>query len=230
MRLFVGMGLAALLVASVPAGAVATISSTFDSGTEGWQLGINSVGGSASPINWDAATQSINATHGWGGGGFIAPTAYLGNKSDYIGGTFSFDFSTSNNLYGGGRPLVVLTYGEGKQIFLNWSAMPTSSLKTYTVDLTAGNFYNGSETGVTGVVTVAQFAEALSDLKRILIWGDWTNNVDTIRLDNVSLKAPVVSGAVPEPASWATMIAGFGLAGATLRSRRRGALLAIPRG
>ena len=41
-------------------------------------------------------------------------------------------------------------------------------------------------------------------------------------LDNFSLRA-VPPGGVPEPASWALMIAGFGLAGAALR-RRRGAL------
>jgi hypothetical protein len=35
-----------------------------------------------------------------------------------------------------------------------------------------------------------------------------------------------VSAAVPEPASWALMIAGFGLAGAALRTRRRQTLAA----
>ena len=33
--------------------------------------------------------------------------------------------------------------------------------------------------------------------------------------------APTATGAVPEPASWAMMIAGFGLVGGTLRSARR---------
>jgi hypothetical protein len=37
-------------------------------------------------------------------------------------------------------------------------------------------------------------------------------------LDNISLTAD--SGAIPEPASWALMIAGFGLVGSTLRRRR----------
>ena len=40
-----------------------------------------------------------------------------------------------------------------------------------------------------------------------------------------SFDGPAVSipgyGGVPEPASWALMIGGFGLAGATLRRRRR---------
>ncbi len=49
-----------------------------------------------------------------------------------------------------------------------------------------------------------------------------TINVPTgayeVGLDNVSLEA--VSGAVPEPASWALMLTGFGLAGVAMRRRR----------
>jgi hypothetical protein len=41
------------------------------------------------------------------------------------------------------------------------------------------------------------------------------DNVGPI-LDNVS-----ASGAVPEPASWALMLGGFGLVGGAMRSRRR---------
>jgi len=40
-------------------------------------------------------------------------------------------------------------------------------------------------------------------------------------LDDISLSV-TAPGGVPEPASWALMIAGFGLAGATLRRRQRG--------
>jgi len=39
-------------------------------------------------------------------------------------------------------------------------------------------------------------------------------------------RVTVTQGAVPEPASWALMIAGFGMVGATLRSRRTTAALA----
>ena len=43
----------------------------------------------------------------------------------------------------------------------------------------------------------------------------------------VSIQNHSLAGAVPEPATWAMMIGGFGLAGATLRARRRnGARLA----
>ena len=43
---------------------------------------------------------------------------------------------------------------------------------------------------------------------------------DTMAMDDITFSLASVSG-VPEPAAWATMIAGFGLVGATLRGRRR---------
>lgn len=45
-------------------------------------------------------------------------------------------------------------------------------------------------------------------------------DVDRFAIDNVVF-ATAETGAVPEPATWAIMIAGFGLAGATLRRRPR---------
>jgi len=45
-------------------------------------------------------------------------------------------------------------------------------------------------------------------------------------LDNVSLTDTGRTSAAPEPAAWALMIAGFGLAGAALRAKRRNAVSA----
>lgn len=39
-------------------------------------------------------------------------------------------------------------------------------------------------------------------------------------LDDIALQGPSLAGGVPEPASWALMIGGFGLAGAAIRRRR----------
>jgi len=47
-------------------------------------------------------------------------------------------------------------------------------------------------------------------------------NGDQLRL--VSLHLDGVNGAVPEPASWAMMLGGFGLVGGAMRSRRRAAV------
>lgn len=42
----------------------------------------------------------------------------------------------------------------------------------------------------------------------------------TVAVDNIVFDVKAVTSAVPEPASWALMIGGFGLAGAALRRRR----------
>jgi hypothetical protein len=44
---------------------------------------------------------------------------------------------------------------------------------------------------------------------------------DTVQLDNITYTLDDVNGAVPEPASWAMMIVGFGAVGGAMRSRRR---------
>ena len=52
-----------------------------------------------------------------------------------------------------------------------------------------------------------------------------TGGVDVVAMDDFIYGEPVAaSGAVPEPATWAMMIAGFGLIGGSMRSRWRRAL------
>lgn len=53
-----------------------------------------------------------------------------------------------------------------------------------------------------------------------LIGATFTSTGDSFEFDNLA------TGAVPEPASWALMIAGFGLAGAAMRRRNRAMVLA----
>lgn len=156
MRLLWGVGLAALMAASAPAGAATTIGSTFDAGTEGWTLGLWRAPGIALPVNWDASAKSINVTTGFGESGFAAPGQYLGNKSDYIGGTLSFDLSTANNNFVGRRPLVILSYGAGKQIFSNWGPSPGADLRNFAIglnrELLQWGGHRSDRTGLDGTV------------------------------------------------------------------------------
>lgn len=50
---------------------------------------------------------------------------------------------------------------------------------------------------------------------------DETSVYTQVNFDNVALDVTQISSAVPEPATWAMMIVGFGLAGGALRNRRR---------
>jgi hypothetical protein len=56
------------------------------------------------------------------------------------------------------------------------------------------------------------------ELRAFSVYSDVFSGTGQIKIDNLDLR-PVTS-AVPEPANWALMIGGFGLAGAALRRRR----------
>lgn len=55
---------------------------------------------------------------------------------------------------------------------------------------------------------------------------DFGGTANQSGFDNITFGSSTPGSAVPEPATWAMMIAGFGMAGATLRRRRQVALLA----
>ena len=50
-----------------------------------------------------------------------------------------------------------------------------------------------------------------------------THAFNDLAMDDISLTGPSPAGAVPEPGTWAMLLAGLGAAGAALRSRRRSA-------
>ena len=59
-----------------------------------------------------------------------------------------------------------------------------------------------------------------ADLATVIVFRNLDPSTDySAAIDNVALTLDPVSGAVPEPASWAMMLVGFGLVGSTLRKR-----------
>lgn len=219
MRMTFAAPLAALAVvaaASAAQAATTTIRSTFDTGADGWSFG-SYLGFSGIGVTWDPAKQNIAMiNHGYGDFGFMAPTAYLGDKSDYLGGTFTFELSASavSESYAK-RPALVLI-GKNQVFFARSVGAPMTTPRPFEVSLNAANFYKGSPTGAQSNVSSAEFATMLADLRGIQIWADWTPSTETDRLDNVSMAAR----GVPEPTTWALIILGFGAAGASLRRRR----------
>ncbi len=206
----------ALAAAAPAAQAATTITSTFDTGNEGWKFGSPDFRNQTA--TWDPATQSLKQSSGVAAWGYLASQAYLGDKSDYIGGTLSFEFSSErlDDNYRN-RPFLVLNGANNKTIYANWGPTPTTALSLFTFNLTAANFYKGTSTEVAGPVSDAEFAAIMSNLKVIEVFADWSGNVDNTRLDNVKM---AVNAGVPEPGTWALMILGFGSAGAVLRRRR----------
>lgn len=85
--------------------------------------------------------------------------------------------------------------------------------------LTAGTYWIAFE-GVSG--TVGMRPGAPSPLGNEAFWsagGGWSN-ADFLDLGVRINGEPGIPGAIPEPATWAMLIAGFGLVGASLRRRR----------
>ncbi|WP_296594940.1 laminin B domain-containing protein [Phenylobacterium sp.] len=198
------------------AAAATTVTSTFDTGTDGWTFG-SYLGFSGIPVTYDSVADTITMEHGFGGFGFVAPSEYLGGKSDYVGGLLSFDLASTATEYAH-APLVALTGNNGKVIFSRWGATPTPSLQTFSVALNAGAFYTGSPTSMSGAVSAEAFQAIMADLEQVQIFGDWGPGRDRVTLDNVALAD--AAAAVPEPATWAMMILGFGAAGTMMRRRR----------
>lgn len=93
-----------------------------------------------------------------------------------------------------------------------------------------GGFVRLGDVGASGnqdgtmQIDLSQFAGQLVNL-RFQFQSDYFAFNDGVLFDNVTVTGTPTS-AVPEPATWAMMIAGFGLAGASIRSARRRAILA----
>lgn len=108
-----------------------------------------------------------------------------------------------------------------------------------TRSLTAGTFQNfGSTldfsspitTGTVGQVSGSTFLSATISGFSILNGQDFllrftdvdvTGADDGLAVDNLSLTPSFLASAIPEPQTWATMLAGFGLVGAAMRRRSR---------
>lgn len=97
----------------------------------------------------------------------------------------------------------------------------TSSIEVDVNGVVAGTFSNPTPGSSPGAgINYAQFmlpVLASSSSTTIAIYQ--TGGRSAVGLDDVSFNAPEAS--VPEPASWATMMAGFGLIGSVVRSARR---------
>lgn len=117
------------------------------------------------------------------------------------GGAITFNnLSILNPPLFGAAPFNFGDFGTGPAVSSGFGALPSDApWQHYDIQFTAGN--SGSLTAFVGTGS--------------------NDNVGPL-LDNFSLSI----GAVPEPATWAMMLFGFGAMGAAMRSRRRAAVAA----
>ncbi len=129
------------------------------------------------------------------GGGNVANVSVLAQTFGTFGGKdyiLTFDLTA---LGAGSQGFLAEVFGKESLGSLSPTATATTPFSSYSLAFTADSSWT------TIAFNVAPLGSGADD------------NIDTI-LDNVSVSA------APEPATWATMILGFGLAGASLRRRR----------
>ncbi|MBS1145022.1 MAG: sorting domain protein [Proteobacteria bacterium] len=148
---------------------------------------------------------------------FDAPGKYTGNLSAYAGGTLSFDtYYTPNEASSAWRDDADVVLSSGST-HLVWQAAnnPGANWTHVSVALDAAQGWKiGSIHG--SQATAADLANALSNLTALRIRGEYVSGViETTGLDNVSL-APV-----PEPETWAMLLAGLGIVGTLGRRKHR---------
>ncbi|WP_419809613.1 PEPxxWA-CTERM sorting domain-containing protein [Sphingomonas sp.] len=209
--LFTTIGLAAALVAS-PAvaqlvdGSFETQGSASMGNTSYCYLNSNCAGGSwtsvgggggfvgASNGDWPGAPGTVGDYHGFIQGGGSLFQTFTADTT----GTFALSFLDAGRSRGGyNGPHTYVASFNGFNIFNGLTDGQTTAGQTFTAQ------------------TSSSFRLVAGQSYTIGFVGDYNGTDSTSFIDGISL-----AGAVPEPATWALMIVGFGAVGGSLRRRR----------
>ena len=195
--------------------AQAAISSTFDTGTDGWAMRDISGSGSGVPT-WSAGAIESADINGWNS--FAAPAKFLGNLSGAYGGTLSFDMYDQYRDSNANDYFTVLIASGNTVLYWYGGAPSTTSFTSFSARLdetdTRWRMNGSGASPTTGTaVTKAVFQSVLGNVSRLQFDADWNTGSDVARLDNV------VIAAVPEPETFALLMAGLGLVGAVARRK-----------
>ncbi|MGR3378837.1 beta strand repeat-containing protein [Salipiger abyssi] len=175
---------------SVSVAAPADVVSTFDTDTEGWTVtgdvtGLQWVATGGNPDGHIEATDLATGPYWF----WVAPGAFLGDRSAYSGGSLTFDLSSSGgNGSANAAPDLLLT-GGGLTIALDIGQADAAWTSFTTYLDTRSDWRVGTESGA--VASQAQIDAVLADLQSIEIRGEYRSGVDVGTLDNVVLALPV---------------------------------------
>ena len=204
---------------TVFASSSAGVTSTFDTGLEGWAHAPGDAGStvtySATAGNPGGAAVLTDAAQGVNDY-FLAPGKYLGNDSADLNGVFSFQLNDNSSIDDLATPLLVITDAAGDTLTHSTPATFTAgSYNSFSFALNQSGGFTYTPTGGTGAAaTLANVQTVLANVASLQILGDFHNGSEATALDNVAL--------VPEPGTLAT--AGFSLIvglGWLRRSRRQ---------
>lgn len=171
-------------------GSAKKIESTFDEDAEGWTITGDAQSGSVEPTHNDAGGNPggyLSARDDVTGGVWYwnASDRYLGDKSDFYGGTLSFDLNQSaTDSQFDARDVVLV--GNGTAIHYRFDSNPGTNWTGYEVPMTESG-WNVSESG--DPVTEEQFEAVLANLEALWIRGEYRTGGDVGGLDTVVLKA-----------------------------------------
>jgi hypothetical protein len=200
---------------SIAQASATTISSTFDTGAEGWSA-LDAVGFDYSST-WQSTggnpggfLEGIETDPNGGTGYFIAPSKFLGNLSAYAGGTLTYDFKVIEGTDYYSDADVIISNGANSVSWTPDINPVGDGWVAFQVQLNEANF--GSN-----------LASILSNVTELQIRGEFIVGAEEEGLDNVEL----TTSAVPEPSTWAMMLLGFaGLGFMSYRWKSKPALTA----
>ena len=127
---------------------------------------------------------------------FNAPTKFLGNRSNAIGGQLNFSLTYSHNNAPDDNVVIIIgsVAGASRVIVATINPLPTINWSSYSIPLLPAVFRYDNKNGAT--VTSADFASIMSTIAVLRISGEFgTPIVETTRLDSVQLLAPTAGGA-----------------------------------
>ena len=167
--------------------------------------GIVCVGGSGSCIDLDGSTRQA---------GEITSGVYNFNAGDSV--TFSFDLSGNQRIGGSDNFHAGFAFGGNTLITSYNLGGAWAAANVFTNIVTTGFTSSSSISGNSFTNYSINFVAGQAGTVAFNLGGGSGNNIGPVA-DNLNLSS---TGGVPEPATWAMMILGFGAAGSMIRRRR----------